>query len=266
MAFPLRQSVWAVASVVAAGALAAGLVVRERAAVGGGGPRPLVVYAAASLRPPFTRIAADYEADTGRRVELRFGASEDILARVRLPNAAEPADLFAPADESYLTDAAKHGLIADSRPVARMHAVLLVAPGKGEQFREWSDFTSRDARVSLANAGAAIGRLTRQRLTATGRWPELEPRAVGAGTVTDSANAAKVGAADAAVVWDAVARNYPDQTVRELPELVGIEAEVRVATLRQSRDTAEAARFLRFVTHTDHGLKRFRECGFRVAE
>jgi molybdenum ABC transporter molybdate-binding protein len=264
MVSPLTPGRVAIASVFVAVGLIAALVVREHAAHSGS--PPLIVYAAASLRLPFTQIAADYEAETGRRVELRFGASEDILTRVKLPSVAEPADLFAPADESYVRMAERDGCVADSAVVARMRAVLLVAPGKGEQFREWSDFTSRDARVSLANEGAAIGRLTRQRLTAIGRWRELEPRVVGAGTVTDSANAAKVGGADAAIVWDAVAKYYPDQTMRELPELAGIEAEVRVATLRQSRDAAEADRFLRFVTDPEQGLRRLREYGFRVAE
>lgn len=255
----------ALASLVVAVGLVAALAVRERLVVSGFQP-PLVVYAAASLRPPLTRIAADYEAATGRRVELRFGASEEILTRVSFPSPSEPADLFAPADEGYLTAAGQQGLIGESVPVARMRAVLLLAPGRDDRLRTWSDLASRDARVSLANDGAAIGRRTRQRLVATGLWRDLEPRVVGAGTVTDSANATKVGAADAAVVWDAVATNYPGQAVRDWPELAGIDAEVRVAVLRQSRDAAEAGRFLRYVTGAEHGLRHFRDCGFRVAE
>jgi molybdate transport system substrate-binding protein len=253
----------AVASLVVAVGLIAVLTVREHLAVGRG-PSPLVVYAAASLRPPFTRIAADYEAATGRRVELRFGASEEILTRVSFPTPSEPADLFAPADESYLAAATARGLIGEAVPVARMRAVLLLAPGRDDRIRTWTDLASSDARVSLANDGAAIGRRTRQRLVATGLWPELEPRVAGAGTVTDSANAAKLGAADAAIVWDAVATNYPGQVVRDWPELAGIDAEVRVAVLKQSRDAAEADRLLRFITGP--GLRHFHDCGFRVVE
>ncbi len=259
-----RAGVWAACSVAAAVGLVAALAVRERTAAPADA-RPLVVYAAASLRPAFTRIAADYEADTGQRVELRFGASEEMLTRVRLPAAADPGDLFAPADESYVTAADRLGLVAESHPVARMRAVLLLAPGR-PPVTTWNDLASRDLRVSLANEAAAIGRLTRQRLTATGLWRELEPRVRGAATVTDSANAAKLGAVDAAIVWDAVARQYPDQPTVELPELAGIEAEVRVAVLRQSARPADAERFLRFVLDRERGLKHFRDLGFRVVE
>jgi molybdate transport system substrate-binding protein len=259
-----RAGVWAVGSVAAAVGLVAALAVREHSATPADG-RPLVVYAAASLRPAFTRIAADYETQTGQRVELRFGASEEMLTRVRLPAAADPGDLFAPADESYVTAADKFGLIAESRPVARMRGVLLLAPSRPPP-TAWGDLASRDMRVSLANESAAIGRLTRQRLIATGLWRELEPRVRGAATVTDSANAAKLGAVDAAIVWDAVARQYPDQQTVELPELAGIEAEVRVAVLKQSARPADADHFLRFVIDPEHGLKHFRDLGFRVVE
>jgi molybdate transport system substrate-binding protein len=259
-----RAGVWAVGSAAVAVGLIVALAVRERTAAPTDA-RPLVVYAAASLRPAFTRIATEYEAETGQRVELRFGASEEMLTRVRLPSAVDPGDLFAPADESYVTSADKLGLVAESRPVARMRAVLLLAPGRMPP-TAWGDLASRDMRVSLANEAAAIGRLTRQRLIATGLWRELEPRVRGAATVTDSANAAKLGAVDAAIVWDAVARQYPDQRTAELPELTGIEAEVRVAVLRQSARPADAERFLRFVLDPEHGLRHFRDLGFRVVE
>lgn len=261
-----RSGVVAVASLLLAAGLVALLAVRERIGVGATTARPLLVYAAASQRPPLSRIAADYEAETGRRVDLRFGASEDMLARVRLPNAAEPADLFVPADESYVQQAERLGLVAESRAVATMRAVLLLADSRRDSIRSWDDLASRDARVSLANEGAAIGRLTRQRLTATGRWRELEPRVRGAGTVTDSANAVKLGAIDTAIVWDAVAHQYPDHIALNLPELDGVEAGVRVAVLKQSADPAAAEEFLRFVLDPQRGLKRYRECGFRVVE
>ena len=53
----------------------------------------------------------------------------------------------------------------------------------------WQGLTRPGTRVSLANEGAAIGKLVRSRLTAIGKWPEVSGNVVGAGTVTESANA-----------------------------------------------------------------------------
>lgn len=251
----------AVGSLVLLAGLVAALVVRE--APRAGGERPLVVYVAASLRPAMTLVAADYEAATGRRVELRFGASEDLLARVEFPSASDPADAFLPADDSYLRLATERGLIAETVPLSVMRAVVLLPPADKQRVSvtAWADLIRPGTRVSLANEGAAVGKLVRSRLTATGKWNELPPANVhGAGTVTDSANATPVGAVDAAIVWDAVARNYPAQPMLELPELAGIRADVKIGRLKQARDPDAAAAFVRYVAGP--GFARFRELGF----
>lgn len=254
----------AVGSLLLLGGLVAVLVVR--AAPGTGGERPLVVYVAASLRPVMERISKNYETATGTRVELRFGASEDILRRVEFPSPNDPADAFLPADDGYIRIAEKKGLIADTVPLSFMRAVVLLPPAGKQRLpvTKWEDLTRPGTRVSLANEGAAIGKLVRSRLTAIGKWPEVSGNVVGAGTVTESANATPVGAVDAAIVWDAVARNYPTQPTLELPELVGIRAEVAIALLKQARDPTAAEAFVRYVAGP--GLARFRELGFPVVE
>jgi ABC-type molybdate transport system substrate-binding protein len=86
------------------------------------------------------------------------------------------------------------------------------------------------------------------------------------GTVTEAANAAKLGSVDAAVVWDAVAAGYPGQTVLAPPELAGVTGRVVVAVLSQSADPAAAVRFARYLADPDRGLKTFRAAGFAVVE
>lgn len=254
----------AIGSLLLLGGMVTALVIR--AAPDAEGERPLVVYVAASLRPVMERVSKDYEATTGTRVELRFGASEDILRRVEFPSPNDPADAFLPADDSYIRLAEKKGLIADTVPLSFMRAVVLLPPLGNQRMpvTTWEDLTRPGTRVSLANEGAAIGKLVRSRLTATGKWPELMPNVVGTGTVTESANATPVGAVDAAIVWDAVARNYPTQPTLELPELADIRAEVVIARLKQARDPTAAEAFVRFTAGP--GLARFRELGFPVAE
>ena len=255
----------AVGSIVVAALLVAGLYWHATASSRGFEGPPLIAYCAASLRPPMEAAAREYEAETGRRVQLQFGASEEMLHQVASPI---PADLFLPADESYVQQARTLGLIDREFPLATMRAVVLTSRGNPKGVAQWTDLTRADVRVSLANPMAAIGKLVRLRLIADGKWEALAPRVVGSGTVVDSANATKVGGVDVAIVWDVVAVRYvggpePRQVVLSLPELADVTARVAAATLNQSRDRAEARRFARFLA-SPRGLTHFRIAGFTV--
>ena len=254
----------AVGSLVALGLILVALWWRERAVSSESASRPLIVYAAASTRPVMIAAAADYERETGRPIELRFGASEDILTKAGLPSPTEPADLFLPADDSYVRSARDRGLVAETIPLARMRGVLLTARGNPKGIANWDDLLRDGVRVAVPNPGAAVGKLARDHLLQTGRWAALRPHTVDTGTVTEAANAARAGGVDAAIVWDAVAAHYPGQTTLAVPELDGVVGRVEVAVLKQSRDPAEALRFARYLAAPDHGLVRFREHGFRT--
>lgn len=61
-------------------------------------PEPLPVYAAGSLREAFTAIAADYEARSGQKIALTFGASGLLRQRIEQ---GEGAQVFASADTDH---------------------------------------------------------------------------------------------------------------------------------------------------------------------
>lgn len=258
-----RSTVAAAGSLVALGLIAFALWWRERPSGQTSAARPLVVYAAPAVRLPLEAAAREYEA-TGRRVELRIGPSEDILTKAGMLNPSDPADLFLPADNSYVRIARDRGLVAEQVPLATMRVVILTTKGNPKGLAGWPDLLRDGVRVAVPNSGAAVGRLARDHLAATGRWAALKPHAVDTGTVTEAANAAKVGGVDAAVVWDAVAAGYPGQAVLALPELAGVTGRVEVAVLNQSADPAAAGAFARYLS-TD-GLKHFRAAGFDVNE
>lgn len=261
-----RATVTAVASLVALAVAVAGLWWREHHARPASGVRPLVVYCAAATRPPMEAAARDFEAETGRSVELRFGPSEEILTKAGLVNPADPADLLLPADDSYIRLARERGLVREQVPIATIRAVVLAATGNPKGIAGWSDLLRDGVKVAVPGAAAAVGRLTRDHLAATRRWPSLAPHVVDTGTVTEAANAAKLGSADAAVVWDAVAAGYAGQQVLSLPELDGVTARVEVAVLKPSADPAAARQFARYLASPTGGLMHFRAAGFGVID
>jgi molybdate transport system substrate-binding protein len=67
---------------------------------------PLQVYAAGSLRPAFTQIAKDFEAQAGQKVQLTFGASGLLRERIEK---GEGAELFASADTDHPKRLAQEG-------------------------------------------------------------------------------------------------------------------------------------------------------------
>lgn len=263
--FRSPPTIVAMGSIIVAALLAAGLYKHATAHE----DPPLVVLAAVSLRSTVEAAAFEYEAETGRAVKLRYGASDEMLHNVIFPpDLAAPADVFLPADDSYIKQAHDLGLIDREFPLATMRPVVLTSRGNPKAIAQWADLTREDVTVSLADPTAAIGKLVRVRLIADGKWRTVAPRVVGSGTVVDSANATKIGSADAAIVWDVVAARYigdpePRQVALALPELADIVARVSVATLNQSRDQAEARRFARYLT-SKRGANHFRAAGFAV--
>ncbi|MFO0804170.1 MAG: molybdate ABC transporter substrate-binding protein [Gemmataceae bacterium] len=219
--------------------------------------KPLVVYCAAALKPAMQSVAAVYD----RPIEFRFGNSEQILAQASIGG---DGDLFLPADDSYVRTAQASGVATESFPLAKMRVVVLARPGNPRRIAKLEDLLQKGLKLGQANPdAAAIGRVTRAHLQKSGRWQELHANTlVFHTTVTDAANAVKLGSNDAAIVWDAVAANDPSLAVVKLPELEDAVGNVEIARLRSCTDSAAARRFVDFVKSEEHGKKAFRAAGF----
>jgi molybdate transport system substrate-binding protein len=221
----------------------------------------LVVYCAAALKPVAERTAAEFEKETGRRVEFRFGNSEMILHNAAL---ARDGDLFLPADDSYVRMAEDKGLVAETLSLARMRVVVLTRPGNPRGIRTLDDLLKPDLSLGQANPDrAAIAKVTRDHLRTLGSWDALAANTkVYHWTVTEAANAVKLGSNDAAIVWDAVAANYPDLVVVRLSELDAATGRVELAVLTTARHPAAARSFARYLAASDRGMSYLRVAGF----
>ena len=79
------------------------------------------------------------------------------------------------------------------------------------------------------------------------------------GTVTEAANAVKLGSADGAIIWDATARQYPTLKVVRLPHLERVTANVTVAVCKNAQSRTEARWFAEYLA--GEGQKHFRAAG-----
>ena len=67
--------------------------------------RPVVVFAAASLKNALDRIASDWEKTSGRKATLSFAASSALAKQI---DSGAPADLFLSADLKWMDWLAAH--------------------------------------------------------------------------------------------------------------------------------------------------------------
>ncbi len=251
---------WAVGlSFVVLGGLAAVLFMQQTTATTSG--TPLKVYVAAGIRAPVEKLAASYEQEYGQPIELTFDGSNTLLSSIRV---APVGDLYLPGDDSYLNVAREEDLVAEILPIAQMHGVVLVGVGNPKNIRTFDDLLRDDVKLGQANPNAAaIGKLTREVLSKTDQWDALvENTTVTTGTVTEAANQVKVGSLDAAIIWDAITPNYPDQEVVRLSELEPVVARVQLGVLTASQQPTAALRFARYVASREKGLPVFAENGF----
>lgn len=240
----------------------AGLLYWDRLPSWGTPSQPkLVVHCAAGIRVPMEKLARQYEEEYGQQVELRFGPSEAILANILVTG---QGDLFLPADESYINKAKAKGLLAEILPLATMHAVVLTQKDNPKKIGSLAGLIRSDLKLAQADPeAAAIGKLTRERLEKLGQWTALHAQTkVFKDTVNSVANDVRIGSADAGIVWDAVAFQYPDLPVVKLPELDQVSARVQLAVLAKSEQPTAALRFARFVAARDQGLAVFQQEGF----
>jgi molybdenum ABC transporter molybdate-binding protein len=227
------------------------------------GNSEIMLFCAASNRSVVEAIRSRYEAETGRRVQIQYGPSQTLLSQLELTSAA---DLFLPADQSYIDLAASKTLTAETLPLATMQAGIVVPMGNPRGIDELRDLISDELRIVQASPdAAAIGQLTKAALSPLGLWEPLSSATDAfRTTVGDVANDVRVGAADAGIIFDAVLFPFPDLQFIPVPELAAARAQVSVAVTSRSPRPQAALHFARYLAARDRGLEEYGRQGFQI--
>jgi ABC-type molybdate transport system substrate-binding protein len=151
-----------------------------------------------------------------------------------------------------------------------MKAVIAVQTGNPKNIKTLADLLRKDVRLSLGNPKAAsIGKQSKTLLQQSGLWEEVkrevEDRGVFKPTVPEVANDVKIGAVDAAIVWDATVQQYPELEAIEIPEWDHANKVITIGVLKSSSKATLALRFARFLNSTE-GNDIFNAEGFRAIE
>jgi molybdate transport system substrate-binding protein len=232
------------------------------------------VYCAAGLQPPVAEVIQDYEATHPVTFQTQYAGSGTLLSEILVAG----GDVYIAADEQYLLTARQLNLVREILPIATQRPVIVVPKGNPKKIGDLDDLLANGVRLSLADPKmAAIGKvvegiLKKQAAAAgatntAGLWDRLWQKAVvHRETVNQVANDVKLTAADAGIVWDATAVQYPELQAVHVPLFEKSKNVIALGVLAPSKNPDAAERFAAYLTASDKGLTVFRKHGYTVIE
>ena len=244
------------AAVLAAGIVAAGPAGCAAPAGGAGGT--VTVFAAASLKAPFTALAEEFEAaHPGTTVTLSFAGSSDLATQI---SQGAPADVFASADATTMAKLSGAGLVEGSpRDFASNVLTIAVPPGNPASIATFADLARPGARTVICAAQVPCGAASKtlERETGTTLQPVSEES-----SVTDVLGKVVSGEADAGLVYvtDVSAAGGKVQEV-PVPESARAVNTYPIAAVKTGRNKDLAAAFMETVTGSA-GQELLRGAGF----
>jgi molybdate transport system substrate-binding protein len=225
-------------------------------------PSTLLLYCAAGLQPTISEITAAYETSHPVTFEMKIGGSGSLLSQIVVGG----GDLFLAADRQYLDAASQKALATQIVAIAYQFPVILVQKGNPKKISGLNDLLKADLRLALANPKqAAISKVVSGLLAKEDRWEPLWKKAIiHRETVNEVGNDVKLGAADAGIVWNATAAQYPDLVVVRVPEFDRSKNEIAIGLLSASKEPQVAQEFIGYLADPDHGLRVFARHGYEV--
>ncbi len=208
----------------------------------------LTVGAAADLHYAFTEIGHQFEEETGTKVTFTFGSSGTIAQQIE--NGA-PIDLFASADESYVSQLlGKNLVLRDTAQVYALGRIALVSyGGSGLELVRLEDLLRPEVkRVSLANPDhAPYGRAAKEALSRAGIWEQVRPKVVFGENVQQALQFVQTGNADAGIVALSIA-DVPEVKSVLVDQTLYEPLRQSLAVIKSTRQEQSARAFAAFVT------------------
>lgn len=218
----------------------------------------IVVFAAASLKPAFTRIGRQFGTESpGGAADFEFAGSSELATQL---TQGATADVFASADAAQMDTVAKAGLLAgDPRTFAANTLVIVTAPGNPKKIISFAGLAGPGLNVVICQRPVPCGSATRRIEDDTG--VHLNPVSEEL-SVTDVLNKVVTGQADAGLVYVSDAKDAGGKVATvNFPEAAGAVNTYAIAVLKKAPHPAAARRFVDLVM-SGPGQQVLAESGF----
>jgi len=225
-----------------------------------------LVFAAASLQESMTDAAAAWAAKGHAKPVLSFAGSSALARQII---ASAPADLFVSADEPWMDEVEKKGLVKPGTRVSFLtNRLVLIAPATSKtRLAVRSGFKLAEAigdgRLAMADTAVPAGKYGKASLVSLGVWNAVEPRVARAENVRAALLLVARGAAPFGIVYETDARSSTDvRIVGTFPDNSHPPITYPVALLTAST-SPEAEGFRRFLL-SGQCKAIFARYGFRI--
>jgi len=218
----------------------------------------LIVFAAASLKTPFTDIGERFKTDNpGSDIEFSFAGSSDLVTQLAQ---GAPADVFASADTKNMGKATDADLVAgDPVNFATNTLTIVTAPGNPKKVTSFKDLAAPGLSVVVCAPQVPCGSATEKVEKASG--VQLNPVSEES-QVTDVLGKVTSGQADAGLVYVTDARGAGGKvTAVPFGESADAVNTYPIAVLEQSTQPQLARVFVDLVT-SEAGQKVLTAAGF----
>ena len=232
--------------------------------------RDVTVFAAASLREVFEKLAKAFEADhPGTHVALQLAGSQEL--RTQIENGAK-ADVFASADTRHMSALEDAKLVAKSTIFARNEPVVVVPADNPAGIERFEDLPQAK-RLVIGTPEVPIGNYTERILANAGKGlGEKFQKDVAAHVVSRELNVRQIlakvglGEGDAGFVYRTDALTAKDRVrVVDIPAAFNVVAEYPIAVVSSSTQPDLATSWVAMVL-SKRGQETLREAGFRAVE
>lgn len=224
-------------------------------------PVTLTVSAAADLNYAFPEIGKLWEQQTGNQVIFNFGSTGQIAQQIER---GAPVDLFAAANQSYIQDLEKKGLIlSDTKEIyGRGRITLWTRQDSKLNVQDIKDLTKAEVkRVAIANPDhAPYGIAAREALQTAGIWHTIQSKLVFGENVRQTQQYAEMGNVDVAIVALSLSVNQPGRWQLIAQELHK-PLDQMLAVVKSSQHKTQAQQFATFI-NSSTGRQIMRKYGF----
>lgn len=226
-----------------------------------GSNRQVVVSAAVSLTEVLQQLAPMYQAKTGDRVVLNFGASNTLARQISF---GAGVDLFISADEAQMNAVAAQIDSASRVDLLSNQLAIAVPDDRPRTLASARDLVDPAIRrIAIGDPSAVpAGVYAKQYLQTLGIWPDLASKVVPAGSVRLALTAVESGAADAAIVYRTdLSTSEHAREALVIPAADGPRIVYPAAVVRAGKNQEGGRRLLAFL-RTPEAIAVFTRAGF----
>jgi len=226
--------------------------------------KTILFLSGAGMKAPVNEIAANFEQETGIKVQTQFEGSSILRDYILNFNTG---DIFLPGDRRNLDALSEQGLVAEKSFIAWHVVAILVSPIAKEHIKGLDDLANEGVRLAMSNPQlASLGRIVRKNIIE--RHPKgkdiLKNVVVYGSSSQDVLRLYREGGVDAIIEWDVMAATPEGKGLIVIPleKPYQVKDELFAGLLTTARDPLSAKYFYDYLV--TKGKEVFRKHGYNI--